>query len=336
MPSSLVVTALIVAWLVVLVPVVARRRQLVPRPAEADLCSRVLRRSGGPASMEVVVSGNTSPARSLRGGGGTAVADRVDRADRAVEPEIADELDELDEYSGLDEHSGLDDRDDDSDEDGDETGPAAAGPSSRRPFRPGRGGFDPEAAIAAADARYAFRRRVAVGLIAVAVLSAVAALAIASAFWWLHVLTDVVLVAYLVFLRRQTRIEEEIRERRLARLTGERRALEARRARQADHDRRLADTDEWGAWDGEHEDDGYYDDEDGEVLGLEDDELVVAAEASPRSTSPRSTSPRWAAPRTPARPLPEGLELVEDSVDDPAFHDLDADRVPAYRRAAGA
>ena len=109
-----------------------------------------------------------------------------------------------------------------------------------RTYRPGRGGFDPDAAAAAAHARYTFRQRVALGLIAVAVLSALAALVVSSAMWWLHAAADVVLVGYLVFLRRQTRIEEEVRVRRAARLSGERRALEARRARQAEHEARMA------------------------------------------------------------------------------------------------
>ncbi|HEX2300831.1 MAG TPA: hypothetical protein VHH34_20375, partial [Pseudonocardiaceae bacterium] len=44
MPSSLIVAALAAAWLVVLVPMVAKRRQEVTRIAESALASRVLRR----------------------------------------------------------------------------------------------------------------------------------------------------------------------------------------------------------------------------------------------------------------------------------------------------
>jgi hypothetical protein len=34
--------------------------------------------------------------------------------------------------------------------------------------------------------------------------------------------------------------------------------------------------------------------------------------------------------------VPEDLELVDDTDDDPAFHDLDGERSYGYRRAAGA
>jgi len=43
-PSSLIFAALAAAWLIVLVPMVAKRRQEVVRTAEAALASRVLRR----------------------------------------------------------------------------------------------------------------------------------------------------------------------------------------------------------------------------------------------------------------------------------------------------
>jgi hypothetical protein len=151
----------------------------------------------------------------------------------------------------------------------------------------------------------------------VAVLSALAALVVSSAMWWLHAAADVILVGYLAFLRRQTRIEEEVRVRRAARLSGERRALEARRARQAEHEARMADLRDMDWIDADYDEDedrGGYRDED------HHDE----------------PSPRWAAPRTPAPPVPDDLELVDDTDDDPAFHDLDGERTYGYRRAAGA
>src|SRR5918998_2144742 len=51
-----------------------------------------------------------------------------------------------------------------------------------RPFRPGRGGYDPEAAALAARAKYSFRQRVVIGLLAGAVASVVLALTM-SATW---------------------------------------------------------------------------------------------------------------------------------------------------------
>lgn len=367
MPSSVVFAALVLAWLVVLVPVVARRRQMVPRTAEADLSSKVLTRGAAGAPIEKVAPeevpvadvrpngrGATAMSRlsagSAGGRGATALAEREDDADldreldldahdgadgadgaedddrpsasreRVLERPGAATDDPDDRFDGgfddrYDDVDGFDDRDDE-DDDPDEREPRA--------FRPGRGGFDPEAAEVAAHARYAFRQRVALGLIAVAVLAALAALVVTPALWWLHAASALVLIGYLVFLRRQTRIEEEVRSRRAARLSGERRALEARRARQAQHDDLMAahrrESEDWdGAWP---------DDAAEELDEVDDTDEVPAPVEEP--------APRWAAPRTPAPPVPAGMDLVDDTVDDPAFHDLDADRVPAYRRAAGA
>ena len=379
MPSSVVFAALVLAWLVVLVPVVARRRQMVPRYADADLSARVLPRTAGAPLIEEApvtttqadgrgertvagahpVGGSAEAAGSTRTA--TALAERADETPEAVDAELdldadldeEDELDDLDEVVAVGEapRAGrervlprrvpeaerIDDRyeDDEYDEyDGYEADEYEADdeddlrdeePVGRelRPYRPGRGGFDPDAAEAAAHARYAFRQRVALGLIAVAVLSAVAAMVVSSAMWWLHAVADVILVGYLVFLRRQTRIEEEVRIRRAARLSGERRALEARRARQAEHDARMASlrSEDWIDADEDPDD-------------LDDDRYGV----DPRDDRYEAdhVTPRWAAPRTPAPAVPDDLELVDDTDDDPAFHDLDGERSYGYRRAAGA
>ncbi|MFC5140232.1 gephyrin-like molybdotransferase receptor GlpR [Actinomycetospora rhizophila] len=367
MPSSVVFAALVLAWLVVLVPVVARRRQMVPRPADVDLSARVLPRTAGASLIEEVPVATVQTDGRARGeraaastgtgsvtGGGTALAERADETQEALDAELDldAERDDLDEYEddrddrapadeptrvvgrervlrrpAHEEPEEVDDledeylEDEDLDEledleDLDEHDPEPS--RELRTYRPGRGGFDPDAAAAAAHARYAFRQRVAIGLIAVAVLSALAALVVSSAMWWLHAVADVLLIGYLVFLRRQTRIEEEVRARRAARLSGERRALEARRERQAAHEERMAayrDAD-WI--------DGEYDAHDDELADEHDED------------EDRDEAPRWAAPRTPPPPVPEDMELVDDTDDDPAFHDLDGERTYGYRRAAGA
>jgi hypothetical protein len=384
-PSSVVFAALVLAWLVVLVPVVARRRQMVPRYADADLSARVLPRTAGAPLIEeapvtttqadgrtggerTVVAGAPHGATAVSAGTATALAERADETPEAVDAELdldaerddLDDLDQVDDPDDVDEapragrervlprrapeaerdddryDDAYDEYEDDEYEDDDEYeayGDAPYGedddlrddlrdeePVGRelRPYRPGRGGFDPDAAEAAAHARYAFRQRVALGLIAVAVLSALAAMVVSSAMWWLHAVADVALVGYLVFLRRQTRIEEEVRVRRAARLSGERRALEARRERQAEHDARMASlrAEDW--IDAEEDPDDLDDDR----YGVDRYEAEVA--------------PRWAAPRTPPPAVPEDLELVDDTDDDPAFHDLDGERSYGYRRAAGA
>ncbi|MEC3917035.1 divisome protein SepX/GlpR [Nocardia sp. CDC160] len=85
------------------------------------------------------------------------------------------------------------------------------------PSRRGRGGFDPEADAAARAARYTFRQRASLGLVLATLILAAAGFAIAPVLWWACAVSGTVLVAYLVYLRRQVRIEEDIRRRRAAR-----------------------------------------------------------------------------------------------------------------------
>ena len=54
-----------------------------------------------------------------------------------------------------------------------------------------------------------------------ALVTAVVAAVAWSPMWWAHALADAVLVGYLSYLRRQVRIEDEVRTRRLARMGGE-------------------------------------------------------------------------------------------------------------------
>ena len=92
-----------------------------------------------------------------------------------------------------------------------------------RPYRPGRGGFDPEAAALTARAKYGFRQRVVVFMLLLAVVSALAGGFLTPLAWWGHAIVDLTLIGYLTYLRRQVRIEEEIRNRRAARLGNTRR-----------------------------------------------------------------------------------------------------------------
>ncbi|MBF6395008.1 hypothetical protein IU438_04315 [Nocardia cyriacigeorgica] len=87
------------------------------------------------------------------------------------------------------------------------------------PTRRGRGGFDPEADAIARAARYTFRQRAVLGLVLGTLLCGALAVAIAPVFWWGCGLAAATLVTYLAYLRKQVRMEEEIRRRRSARLT---------------------------------------------------------------------------------------------------------------------
>jgi hypothetical protein len=164
-PSSLIFAALAGAWLVVLVPMVAKRRQEVVRIAESALASRVLRRPDPPRA-----------------------APRPSQEMRMIDERIAQQ--------------------------------ALASDERRR--RSGRGGYDPELAAQLARAKYTYRQRVVLGLVIGAITTLVLAYAVSSLLWWLHAALDLALVGYLGYLRRQVRIEEEIRQRRAARLTGSR------------------------------------------------------------------------------------------------------------------
>ncbi len=91
---------------------------------------------------------------------------------------------------------------------------------SGRRYRPGRGGFDPDAAALAARAKYARRQRTVLVMLVVALVTAVLAGFFWPVLWWVHGITDLSLVGYLGYLRRQVRIEEDVRNRRLARMNG--------------------------------------------------------------------------------------------------------------------
>jgi hypothetical protein len=164
-PSSLIFAALAAAWLVVLVPMIAKRRQEVARTAESALSSRVLRRPDFPRTA--LQHGQEVP----------MIGGRIAEQEPVLE---------------------------------------------ERRYRPGRGGYDPELAAQVARAKYRFRQRVVLGLAVGAVAMLVMAFTTSSLLWWLHAVLDVTIFGYLGYLRRQVRIEEDVRQRRAARLAGSR------------------------------------------------------------------------------------------------------------------
>ncbi len=267
MPSSLVFAALAVAWIVVLVPMVARRRQEVRRTADSALAARVLRRGDAHGRPE-------------------EVPDMAELDDDAIDTDDTDDFDDRDV----------------ADDDG-----YADEPTERR-YRPGRGGFDPYAAELAARARYAYRQRVVLALILLALASGLFAAFAVPIVWWAHAGIDVTLVGYLVYLRQQVRIEQEVRQRRVDRATRGRRPS----TRYVD-DHPHADLDD---------DEDSYDDafEAGDPL----DDADVAAQPPPQ---PRR--------RVQPRPAHPGAAIVDLDDEDPGLCDLDTDTVTPYRRAAG-
>ncbi|MGH3589261.1 MAG: hypothetical protein ACRDQ0_23365, partial [Pseudonocardia sp.] len=299
MPSSLIFASLVVLWLLILVPAVARRRQEVARPSVAALSGRVLER---PLRHQCPATGHRWE------------ADGMDEVDR---DELRDHADEPD----WDEEE-RDDR-------------RWERPPPR--YRPGRGGFDPEAAAIAARARYSIRQRIVLGMLIVAVVTGVVAAAAIPGLWWAHIAVDVALVGYLVYLRRQVRLEEAIRERRASRMAGTRRTAAAddpeldvwaRRGRQ--HTRREAGEeyldDEYDEYDDDpddeldddaeerDEDDAHDADRDDDLLDEEPERVTGTGEPlRARRTAEPEPEPEPALPRLhPAPPpaLPAGTSLV--------------------------
>jgi hypothetical protein len=202
-------------------------------------------------------------------------------------------------------------------------------------YRPGRGGYDPEAAELAARARYTFRQRMVLGLVLLAVASALVAVGLTvPEAWWVHGAADVVLLAYLANLRRQVRLENAISSRRASRLAGSRSGRGSGRASGYADDQdgsgydedaglddyfdsapRLSDDDRWPRYSGP--DDGGY--------GLGPDAEFHGGE--------RPALPRLKPVPFPLRPF--GTQQLELDDEDPELHDLGYAEPWGYRRAAG-
>lgn len=102
------------------------------------------------------------------------------------------------------------------------------------PSRRGRGGYDPEADAIARAARYTFRQRAVLGLVLLALILGGLGIALNPLFWWGCGASALILVTYLAYLRKQVRMEEEIRRRRSARLSRSRQLGDQPRPRRAD------------------------------------------------------------------------------------------------------
>ncbi|OLT14409.1 hypothetical protein BJF78_19340 [Pseudonocardia sp. CNS-139] len=296
MPSSMIFASLVVLWLLILVPAVARRRQEVARPSVAALSGRVLER----------------PRQRHR-------------------PAVGREL-EVDVNDDADDRPGWADQTD--------GGQVWERPPPR--YRPGRGGFDPEAAALAARARYAVRQRIVLTMLIIALVTGVVAAVAVPGMWWAHAAVDVTLVGYLVYLRRQVRLEEAIRERRAARMAGTRRASAAedpdldewaRRGREAtrrDPVEAEPDVDEYTE-DTRDERDDLLEEEPERVQGTGEPVRRTGGLLDPVEGEPALPRLRPAPPP----PVPAGTSLVETSEDDLELYDLDDSGNPDYRRAAG-
>lgn len=260
MPSSLIIVALVVAWLVVLVPMIARKRQEVAKTADSALAARVVH-DGGPEDVE----------------------EEFDMTVDESETAITD--DDYRDYQ-----------------------------DPPRRYRPGRGGYDPEAAAASARAKYAFRQRMVLVLLVLAAASAGVAAFVMPIVWWGHGGVDLLLVGYLGYLRRQVRIEADVRERRQARMRPH-----------VDEADEFVETD--------------YDETEYEPAEHHEPAPVAEPVAPPvePELSEYEDAPRSTPARAPYRPRPalNGTTVVDIDDEDPAFEDLDLPHRRGYRRVAG-
>jgi hypothetical protein len=288
MPSSVIIVALAAAWLVVLVPMVARRRQQVARTADSALAARVVRSGGGRNEDREEFAMSDNPVKSR-----PSVED--DLAELEADLELEDDLDDEEEPEELPQPTRAERR----------------AERDRPGYRPGRGGFDPEAAEMAARAKYGFRQRVVVILLVVAVVTAAVAGFLVPLVWWGHGLADVVLVGYLVYLRRQVRIEEEIRQRRLARFNSTRAPRRPSGPAPAPTPGPRTSV----------EDDFEVED------GVDDVDAVEVVEPARREVVERRPSPTSRIRRS--------AVVVDLDDEDPAFEELDEPGTGPYRRAVG-
>ncbi len=139
-------------------------------------------------------------------------ADGVDE-DRAADEAESDgdaEADEGDRYEYVEEDPG---------EGEDSRTFVAPGKSRRRRF-------DTKTAAAVSARKYAFRKRVLMVMAVMLVGSATAAFEVSPTAWWFCGTATPVTVLYLAYLRRQTRIEEKVRRRRMQRMARARLGVE--------------------------------------------------------------------------------------------------------------
>lgn len=323
-PTSLIIVFLVAAWLVVLVPMVARRREQVPETETDGGTFRVLRMASasirrrpklGPRNAVQVeddfvaepVADELSESEfddadfenedreALRTAGSTRYEPGSYRSDvRTISPELETEPDSYrTEYvprAPIERDESMNDRGQGYDR------LRTLDEAQLRPVprRSGRGGYDPDAAEAARAYRFSRRRRVTLILVLAALVFGAAAYLYKPILWSVAVVFGLLTVGYLTYLRRQVRIENEIQQRRDARL---------RRARQIRPEQEMAFPEDAGA--------GY----------------TVAAH--PFSGRPVVVS------QVPPSGYRRGREVIDLEDDDPTFDDLEYYLPEAYRRASG-
>lgn len=245
-PQSLLWISLVVLWLFVLVPMLISKRDAVRRTSDVALATRVLnsgaaarllkragpaaghrsdpdwqpeqdeyddldepdREDDAPASDDEPITSAADPEPSVDEQPEPVADDETaDRDDTAVEVdgEEATSGDETaDQYEYVDDTSGI--------AVGDEQPTTVIRTFSRRHR------YDAYTAAAVSARKYSFRKRVLMTMALTLVGSAAAAFLLAPVGWWFCGSAAGLTVLYLGYLRRQTRIEERVRRRRMHRM----------------------------------------------------------------------------------------------------------------------
>jgi len=196
-------------------------------------------------------------------------------------------------------------------------------------------------------------------LLVCALLTGIAAAAAFPLVWGVHGAIDLVLVIYLVYLRRQVRMEAAIRERRTARMAGTRRTLAAddrdldewaRRGREVTRrpvpggeDDKDDKADESDASDGDEAEveevaDTWADEDDDTTRVRGVGEPVGLLPARRRGVDDETAEPESALPPlqpAPPPPIPPGTSLVVVDDDELALHDLGTVAQGSHRHAVG-
>ncbi|BBX97874.1 divisome protein SepX/GlpR [Mycobacterium lacus] len=147
-----------------------------------------------------------------------AVDDGADDEEAEPEGASAAQDDSLqDEYEYVEDSCGLEPEE----EDARDESPATVVPGASRRRR-----FDTQTAAAVSARKYTFRKRVLMVMAVILVGSATAAFEVTANAWWVCGGATAMTVLYLAYLRRQTRIEEKVRRRRMQRLARARLGVE--------------------------------------------------------------------------------------------------------------
>ena len=145
-------------------------------------------------------------------------AEGVDEDVVVDETESDAEADQDDRYEYVEDSSGLE-PEEDADEDEDSREFVAPGRSRRRRFHT-------KTAAAVSARKYTFRKRVLMLMAVFLVGSATTAFEVSRTAWWVCGSATAFTLLYLVYLRRQTRIEERVRRRRMQRMARARLGVE--------------------------------------------------------------------------------------------------------------